>query len=60
MQELVMATKHFLSSFYPSKSSDINPINFVREGKKPKTTSYKELLGISHSASDYTKFLTRT
>ena len=49
---LVVTLKHFLSSYKPNKS-DINFINFVREGRKPKTASRKGFLGILHSASDW-------
>ena len=51
--ELVVILKNFLSSYKPNKSSDINFINFVREGKKPKTAPCKGFLSISNSASDW-------
>ena len=43
--ELVVTMKNFLSSYKLNKSCDINFINFVREGKKPKTASCKGFLG---------------
>ena len=51
--ELVVILKNFLSSYKPNKSSVINFINFVREGKKPKTAPRKGFLGVLHSASDW-------
>ena len=51
--ELVVKLKNFLSSYKPSKLSVINFINFVKEGKKPKTAPRKAFLGILHSASDW-------
>ena len=45
--------KNFLSSYKPNKYSVINFINFVKEGKKPKTAPDKGFLGIRHSASDW-------
>ena len=48
--ELVVTLQHFLSSYKPNKYPDINFINLVREGKKPKTTPCKSFLGILHSA----------
>ena len=50
--ELVVILKNFLSSYKPNKSSVINFINFVREGKKPKTAPRKGLLSVLRSASD--------
>ena len=50
--ELVVTLKNFISSYKPNKASDINFINFVREGKKRKTAPCKGFLGIFHSASD--------
>ena len=50
--ESVVILKNFLSSYKPNKSSDINFINFVREGKKPKTAPREGFLGILHSAPD--------
>ena len=43
---LVVKLKNFISSYKPNKSSDINFINFVREGKKPKTAPRKDFIGI--------------
>ena len=51
--ELVVTLKNFVSSYKPNKSSDISFINFVREGKKPKTAPRKCFLGILHSAPDW-------
>ena len=51
--ELAVILKNFLSSYKPNKSSNINFINFVREGKIPKTTPRKGFVGILHSASDW-------
>ena len=51
--ELVVILKNFLSSYKPIKSSVINLINFVREGKKPKTAPRKGFLGVLDSASDW-------
>ena len=51
--ELVVILKNFLSSYKPNKSSVINFINFVKEGKKTKTAPCKGFLGILHSASDW-------
>ena len=45
--------KKKILSYKPNKSSVINFINFVREGKKPKTAPCKGFLGILHSASDW-------
>ena len=39
--EIVITLKKFLSLYKPNKSSDINLINFVREGKKPKNAPCK-------------------
>ena len=43
----------FLSSCKSNKSSDVNFISFVREGKKSKTAPRKGFLGIFHPASDW-------
>ena len=51
--ELVVTLKHFFSSYKLNTSSDINFINFVREGKKSKTASHKGFLGTLHSTSDW-------
>ena len=53
LRELVVILKNFLSSCKSSKFSDINFINFVREGEKLKTTPRKGFLGILHSAFDW-------
>ena len=53
LSELVVILKNFLSSYKPNKSSVISFINFVREGKKPKTAPRKGFLGVLHSASDW-------
>ena len=47
---LFVILTNFLSSYKPNKSS---VINFVREGKKPKTGPRKVFLGVLHSASDW-------
>ena len=51
--ELVVTLKKFISSYKPNKSSDINFINFVTEGKKPKTAPRKCFLFILHPASEW-------
>ena len=51
--ELVVILKNFLSSYKPNKSSVINFINFVREGKKAKTVPCKVFLGVLHSGFDW-------
>ena len=51
--ELAVILKNFLSSYMPNKSSDINFINFDREGKNPKIALRKGFLGILHSAYDW-------
>ena len=51
--ELVVILKNFLSSYKPNKSSVINFINFVREGRKTKTAPRKGFLGVLRSASDW-------
>ena len=51
--ELVVILKNLLSLYKPNKSSLINFINFVREGKKPKAAPRKGFLGILHSCSDW-------
>ena len=50
--QLVVTLKHFLSSCKPNKS-DVNFINFVREGKIRKTASRNGFYDILHSASDW-------
>ena len=50
--ESAVILKNFLSLYKPNKSSVINFINFVREGKKPKIAPRKVFLGVLHSASD--------
>ena len=50
---LVVIWKNFLSSYKPNKSCVINFINFVREGKKPKTAPSIGFLGGLHWASDW-------
>ena len=50
--ELEVILKNFLSSYKPNKSSDINFISFVREGKKPKSAPVKD------SFAYYTQLLT--
>ena len=51
--ELIVLLKNFLLSHKPNKSSVIDIINFVREGKKPKTAPRKGFLGILHSGPDW-------
>ena len=45
--------KNFLSSYKANRSSVINFINFVKEGKKTKTAPHKDFLGMLHSASNW-------
>ena len=51
--EIVITLKNFSSLYKPNKSSDINFINFVREGKKPKTAPCKGFLDLLHSDSEW-------
>ena len=53
LNQLVVILKKKFSSYKANKSSVINFINFVREGKKPKTAPRKCFLAVLHSASDW-------
>ena len=53
LHELVVVLKNFLSLYKSNKSSVINFINFIREGKIPKTSPRKGFIGVFHSASDW-------
>ena len=58
--ELIVLLKNFLLSHKPNKSSVIDFINFVREGKKPKTAPRKGFLyevQLRLSLSRYITFL---